>query len=450
MGVLGLGLASSAEAASVQVQLHGTATPQDDFLCWSPVPVRVRQVGGAADLDVTLRSGSTGTGELWFQAPGPRPTRTSWAPVSTVSLTLPVDGSWVELWAAGKTASTDGKDTGIAVVQDSNNTVIAGINAMVRVRKDVRSLTPAEATRILEALARLNGTYGGGSPGDGYVKYAEAHGGAFNLGIHGGPNGLPLFLAWHRAFLLSLERELQDIDPRVALPYWRFDESAPDLFHEDSLGTVNLPDTRVQFSDANPLEGWRMPGSGTLRRWSDLGGGASVVALDTLIARADNHLYDAPGPGGFNGDIEREHHNSPHAQVGGWLGTGTSPRDPLFFLLQANVDRAWAEWQQTHDRFDADDPRAYSAQGAYPGPSDPTRFRRGAYAEDGMWPWDGDDGSGNADPLDDWPADGGFSFPPSVAGSTLPIPPTPGSMVDYLDTGGTGGGLQACYDQLPF
>ena len=37
-----------------------------------------------------------------------------------------------------------------------------------------------------------------------------------------------------------------------------------------------------------------------------------------------------------------------HIWVGGDMGPGTSPNDPVFFLHHCNVDRFWALWQHAH------------------------------------------------------------------------------------------------------
>ena len=59
-------------------------------------------------------------------------------------------------------------------------------------------------------------------------------------------HGAPGFLPWHRAYLLDLERELQAIDPSVALPYWRFDQPAPNVFTRDFMGESDANGT-VKF-----------------------------------------------------------------------------------------------------------------------------------------------------------------------------------------------------------
>jgi hypothetical protein len=41
-------------------------------------------------------------------------------------------------------------------------------------------------------------------------------------------------------------------------------------------------------------------------------------------------------------------HNNVHSWIGGSMGGGTSPNDPIFFLNHTNVDRLWAQWQSLH------------------------------------------------------------------------------------------------------
>ena len=78
----------------------------------------------------------------------------------------------------------------------------------------------------------------------------------------------PAFLPWHRAFLLEFEREMQKIDPRVALPYWRIWNP-----QAAAVASVHVGFPRREFRQAgqpgsgtdevrtmlNPLFGWAMP-----------------------------------------------------------------------------------------------------------------------------------------------------------------------------------------------
>ena len=173
--------------------------------------------------------------------------------------------------------------------------------------------------------------------------------------------------------------------------------------------------------------------------------------MSNISALNGRDTYDGAVSGsGINGEIEARHHNYAHVAAGGWVTSGTSPRDPLFYLLHANVDRAWAEWQAQFDRFDSGTVESYSLQGAYPGQNDPMRQREGTYAEDVMWPWS--QNSGDATPgdlLDDWPTSG-FPFPAGFANEIAPLTPTPGAMVDYLNVRGSSVPHNVCYDNLSF
>ena len=113
---------------------------------------------------------------------------------------------------------------------------------MVRVRKDATTLTAAERDRFLSAFARFNDR-GLGRFSD--FRNVHTQAGSPEAHFRAG------FLPWHRSFLLDLERELQDIDPTVAMPYWRFDRPARSLFRRDFMGVASATGT-VQFAPTNP------------------------------------------------------------------------------------------------------------------------------------------------------------------------------------------------------
>ncbi len=52
---------------------------------------------------------------------------------------------------------------------------------------------------------------------------------------------------------------------------------------------------------------------------------------------------NAPRPGPWM-------HNRVHVWVGGEMGPGTSPNDPVFWLNHCNVDRLWERWMQRRGR----------------------------------------------------------------------------------------------------
>jgi len=117
---------------------------------------------------------------------------------------------------------------------------------MVRIRKNAQTLPAPERDRFLAALGTLN-AQGHGA----YRDFRDMHTAVSNLEMHGNVG----FLPWHRTYVLDLERALQAIDPTVAVPYWRFDEPAPDVFTRDFMGESDPQDQAV-FRPGHALEHW--------------------------------------------------------------------------------------------------------------------------------------------------------------------------------------------------
>ena len=460
-------------AVRFEIEINDTATGDDDYFCWTPTPARIRMIAGTEPVTLTIssRSLNNGTGgEVVFQKNrGTRPTASSFDPMSSIELVVEANNeNWTPFWVAGRKASTQLKDTEIVVTRDDHGLEVAVVPVMVRVRKNATKLNAGEIKRLLKALNDHHDLANGGLASR-YEKYVRAHEKGFGVGIHRNrdPRFLPLFLAWHRAFLLSIERELQEFDASVTLPYWRFDRDDPSaedenriaIFTPDFMGTVSgelshLGSFIVEFSEENPLSGWQVRNEPLTR---DSNGIRAVIPRDRLDA-----LFHENGALGrrstyqfVNSTIEFRYHNGAHREIGGALLRQDSPADPLFFLLHANVDRAWALWQEKAPevRFNRNNSDAYHAQGTYPGPGtngSDRPYRKGSYSDDLMWPWGGTSGrQDNDDRWDDRP-DIKFDMPlgPGVGGKTNR--PSPGDMIDYLDTRGTGTGIGVCYDRIKF
>jgi tyrosinase len=296
---------------------------------------------------------------------------------------------------------------------------------MVRVRKNADRLTDFEISLFMAALAKLKDQDG---PSPSYSSYWRLHGAAARLGIHKSP----LFLPWHRAFLLDLERRLQEIDPRVTVPYWRYDLPSSKIFTSEFMGVTEVGG---EFSPGGQMGSWADDELGRLLRdpgerpADGINVGLSADALD------ERYLF-------FQPQLENRFHNPVHRSVGGWLAGPSAPADPLFFLIHGNVDRLWAHWQWKHAHFDPQNELSYSAQGTHPGSGpDAGYYPRGVYVRDTMWPWYAGPGDGH------WPA-AGHSMKSGLSG-TIVQPTTPESQLDYMGSHG-GTDLGYCYDDMGY
>ena len=192
----------------------------------------------------------------------------------------------------------------------------------------------------------------------------------------------PVFLPWHRWMLFLLESHLQRVlgDSDFGLPYWDWaaDGDRPRARQLDGLlwtagymGGSGFPVFDGPFAfdpvDASSfrVRVWESVFTGQLEvanrgLWRNLGQDPNVRTLPTTamvmnslnFRRYDTPPYDSSSTRGFRNRIEGWAgrsvpglHNRIHVWVGGDMGPGTSPNDPVFYLNHCNVDRIWEGWQ---------------------------------------------------------------------------------------------------------
>lgn len=149
-----------------------------------------------------------------------------------------------------------------------------------------------------------------------WAAQAAIHGTAagFNFCQHGTNH----FFDWHRAYLLYFERICQELtgEKKFGLPYWNWNQD-PVMHPEFTNPTSPLFHPRNNTSIAgNPA-------------FSD-------AQLNTIFA--DNDFFT------FSSQIEGTPHNTAHVIVGGDMGGGGSPLDPVFWAHHCMVDYCWAKW----------------------------------------------------------------------------------------------------------
>lgn len=292
-------------------------------------------------------------------------------------------------------------------------------------RKHAVDLTPLERAEFVEAVRSLQTAPAPDDPEiTWYEQFVQWHlEGARCENAHGNSGAIhfsPVFLPWHREFLLKFEAALQEVsgNPNLRIPYWDFTDPASSaaVFSADFMGGMGDPSqdnavTTGPFARGpyelrvfEPPELGGPPGKPYLTRNP---GSPPVLPAEQVenVMRAE-HFDVAPfdatadpnasfrnaieGWRGANGrpdcsdgwistaEVMGEPdlsvgspmvgHNMVHALVGGAAIAQTSPNDPVFWLLHANIDRLWSIWQQTH-------PDGFPAQAA------------GWTPDSTMWPW---------------------------------------------------------------
>ena len=500
-----LGAMSGVQAAKIEIRVRDGAS-NGDYIAWAPVTASIRvsdPTGLTGDLPVVLGDPdedckATHHGGLLFAktlAPGQT------ADQGTLGLTLPRSGAPVTFYVAGKFGcpSTGAQDTAI-VARDASGAELLRHAVMVRIRKDAATLTKPERDIFLKALAAMKLRPSSDPHSfDGFVRThriaaLQKDNTDMNIFYPDQAHNAPAFLAWHRTFLLEFERELQKIDPRVTLPYWRIWQQqgarpwAP--FTSDFLGantathgTHNAELT--SFDRSNPLFGWAMPydnqgnpmksGSTPLSRftmdWSNLNDSDLPIASPDIPLTMTSFRDFAAEP--FNG-IELNPHDYGHNATGPWMqNCKISPSDPAFWLFHNEHDRIWAEWQYRGNHFDKSgksrndyfvlqtsmqDPNYGHFDPAQPKCKTGTKWNcpsLGHNLFDTMWPWDGITGwkPGDVKAARRPPTAEFGLFPASpVAGlwPSAPTKPHPADVIDYQGMVDAGDDLGYGYDDVPY
>jgi tyrosinase len=413
-----------------EVVLNGSSAPSANYIGWSPRPATIRlsdATGANGPVVVTLRNQRTNVGgQVVFST-------STQTPGATLQLPLPVNGSPVDFFVAGKfrSASETDRDAVIEVV-DGAGAVLSQTSLMVRVRKDVTTLTAAERDLFIDTLARFNAS-GMGKFADVRAMHVsaaldESHGsGPPPPQFPNAPAFRDAFLPWHRAYLLDLERALQAIEPAVALHYWRFDKSAPQLFSPDFLGEPRTGSS-VRFSSTNPLRNWKVDSQVGFQRdprFNHLTSGASN-ANGPVLTEAQTFKLGTTYRAFVR--MEGQPHGRAHTCFDGPINNpATAPRDPLFFLLHCNVDRLWAQWQFLNRLWNPTVAGTYTFLGK---DGDPGATRVGHNLLDTMWPWNGIHASPRPTTPPPSTSAGPGMLPSSIAGAPR-AQPTVEEMLDY-------------------
>ena len=483
------------------LKINGTESDNAAYVGWTPVKctLAIDDISLGSPISVTIKTGhdedKQGRLSLYYS------NSTSSEPIDTIEHNFQGQEA-LTFYLAGKFphASVAEKDTFITVEQKSIADKPVDIEPltrkiMVRVRKNANELTEKEIRIFLESFVRINllpsrQKYEGDyvvTPSKLLHEIVLMHTYDAQREIHQRSS----FHPWHRAYLIHLERELQNVDPRVTIPYWKFDEKAEVVFTEKFIGKTektNLPqnapgndrvneDLRPKFDQSNPLYSYKDHTAwGPLRRAYFDKDPAQVKPLERIfdqsqiICVSDNtkqflNWYELE---------EVQSHNRAHvAFTGHVVDPGRDPVDPLFFMLHSNVDRLWSMWQHEYSRFDGNKKETYPFQGRYYGKRgeewaslNQHKFNInehfynvynediGNYAEDNLWPWDFDQVLSR--PMRLWDLGNSrvpqinITFPNSITSNYPEGSLTIKSTIDYQDRINNQITLGFDYDDIPY
>lgn len=377
---------------NVELQINNSVDSGARFVSWTPSPCRIRVTNPSGVTTPTVSVQITGVsaasaGAVVFRS------GTTGAFSNSLTVTVPINGTSVPFFVAGKFGRPSVNNGDVRIEARTGATLVGSVQVMVRIRKNANALTPGERDRFISAFAQLN-NQGLGR----FADFRNMHTQVSSPQAHGAPG----FLPWHRAYLLDLERELQAIDPSVALPYWRFDQAAPTLFTLDFFGVSDQLGT-VHFGPANPLQFWKTDGTQGVNRRPLNNWNPSTQPGPGVITEAQTLGISTQYPA-FRSNMEVNPHGTAHTRWGGSISIiATAAKDPLFFLLHCNVDRLWAKWQRNNGRFNPAQAASYDSN-----PGNPI----GHNLPDTMWPWNGITGG---------------SRPPTAPGGAMAVSPCTGA-----------------------
>jgi len=226
-------------------------------------------------------------------------------------------------------------------------------------RKEVREMTCEEWDGYVKAVTQLYES-------EHWTKYRKVHENErqliWDLSHSDARQELFTFLPWHRLWLRGIERELQKIDPNIAIPYWNWALDSADPLNSPVLSDhyfggngdpengdcimggvfedLTLVANATIFEEDPDAEG----ATCCIKRYmpEESGGLLTLANIKDLLIGAEDfssfNLMIENGPG-LLGYMQMF--------VGG--ENAKTSKDPLFLSMYAFADMLWWKWQRMHD-----------------------------------------------------------------------------------------------------
>ena len=155
------------------------------------------------------------------------------------------------------------------------------------------------------------------------------------------PHGNWFFLPWHRVYLAHFERIIAAASgkPDFALPYWDWDGEGRNRIPDIALNPDGL--LWPNRSPAAASSAGRMRDENVGKRAME-----QIMATKDFFAFGSGRSAEPRVGRGSQGLLEAMPHNSTHVWIDGDMATFLSPKDPVFWMHHANVDRIWSVWMK--------------------------------------------------------------------------------------------------------
>ena len=222
------------------------------------------------------------------------------------------------------------------------------------------------------------------------------------------------FLPWHRELVNRYEVLLREANPLVTLLYWDWttNPSGPgggfNYFTTSFMGVSGVGGGASVGAPFNPLA---PPLDGAISRFFNWSG--SLPASDTSILMPTTYS----GGAGLRANMENTAHGRAHLRIGGDQdGFNGAAEDPWFYLIHADADRLFAQWQRSDLTATRLDPNmVYGADGAI------------SVINNNLAPWDGssvfNNDTGVSSPIRPWTAGDGYIINKNAKHRSIVAPP---------------------------
>ncbi|KAJ2780389.1 hypothetical protein H4R18_003470 [Coemansia javaensis] len=216
----------------------------------------------------------------------------------------------------------------------------AGVNAQavcpsVALRREVRSLSPADWAMTVDVLTRMNA--------NGWTQwFSSLHQQNFML-IHGNE----IFFPFHRRLLADFESVARRFNPRFAIPYWDVTRDYANMAASAVLSSRYIGGNGVAPNNC-VVNGFPFnanltyPNRHCLQRQFNNNGQIYTMYSPEHVLSV---LQKATNMATFRPKIELSLHGSLHISLSGDMIQKWSPNDFAFWMHHANLDRVWFVWQ---------------------------------------------------------------------------------------------------------